>query len=117
MSPWAVRGRCVALVFLSVAAALAPAMPASAVEDAEVAHGHEIAQAACSPCHAIGPTGASPKVEALPFRDISRKYPVDSLQETLAEGVMVGHPGMPEFKMNETEIGDFLAFLKSVQVP
>lgn len=90
---------------------------ASAGEDEMVAKGRQIAEAACSPCHAVGPSGASPKAEAPLFRELGRKYPVDSLQETLAEGVLVGHPEMPEVKMTEAEIGAFIAYLKTIQVP
>jgi mono/diheme cytochrome c family protein len=86
-------------------------------EDAGVAQGRKIAQSACSPCHAIGVTGASPKAEAPLFRELGRKYPVESLEEALAEGVVVGHPGMPQVKMREPEIGAFLAWLKSIQTP
>lgn len=91
--------------------------PAGAAEDAAVKRGLEIAEAACADCHAIGSTGASPKAEAPLFRELGRKYPVESLEEALAEGVVVGHPGMPQVKMNEADIGAFLAYLKSIQVP
>ncbi|NLH81147.1 MAG: cytochrome c [Phyllobacteriaceae bacterium] len=86
-------------------------------EDAAVTEGRRIAHGACSPCHAVGPTGASPRAEAPPFRDLGHKYPVENLEEALAEGVVVGHPGMPEVKMNEREIAAFVAWLKTVQMP
>lgn len=82
-----------------------------------VAEGHRIARDACSPCHAIGRTGASPKAEAPVFRELGRKYPVENLEEALAEGVVVGHPQMPEVKMNEREIAAFVAWLKTIQSP
>jgi mono/diheme cytochrome c family protein len=105
-------GRAVLIAILSLAAG-----PVGAAEDAMVKRGREIAEAACADCHAIGSTGASPKAEAPIFRELGRKYPVESLEEALAEGVVVGHPGMPQVKMNEADIGSFLAYLKSVQVP
>lgn len=96
---------------------LVSATMAARGEDAAVAEGRRIAHDACSPCHAVGPTGASPKVEAPPFRDLGRKYPLENLEEALAEGVVVGHPGMPEVKMNEREIAAFVAWLKTIQTP
>lgn len=83
----------------------------------EVAAGARIAREACLPCHAIGATGASPKAEAPVFRELGRKYPVEALEEALAEGVVVGHPEMPEVKMSEREIADFIAWLKTIQDP
>lgn len=91
--------------------------PAAAAEEPAVGRGREIARSGCADCHAVGPSGASPKVEAPPFRELGRKYPVESLEEALAEGVVVGHPGMPQVKMNEAEIGAFIAWLKTIQVP
>lgn len=90
---------------------------AGAEEDPAVGRGRAIARGACADCHAVGPSGSSPKAEAPPFREIGRKYPVESLEEALAEGVVVGHPGMPQVKMNEAEIGAFLAWLKTIQMP
>lgn len=83
----------------------------------EIAEGARIARDACAPCHAIGPMGASPRAEALPFRDLGAKYAVENLEEALAEGIVVGHPDMPEVKMNEREIAAFVAWLKTLQSP
>jgi len=99
------------------AAIFVAASMATAAEDPAVKRGREIAEAACADCHAVGRSGASPKPEAPLFRELGRKYPVESLEEALAEGVVVGHPGMPQVKMNEAEIGAFLAWLKSIQTP
>jgi cytochrome c len=69
----------------------------------------------CSRCHAIGRAGASPHPAAPPFRTLSRKYPIEGLAETLAEGLSVGHPDMPEFVFEPDEIAAILAYLKSIQ--
>ena len=104
-------------VLLAVTAAALFSTSVFAAEDEAVALGRKIAEAACAPCHAIGTTGPSPKAEAPLFRELGRKYPVEQLEETLAEGVVVGHPGMPQVKMREGEIAAFIAFLKTIQVP
>jgi cytochrome c len=69
----------------------------------------------CSRCHAIGRTGASKHPDALPFRTLSSRYPIEALAESLAEGISVGNPDMPEFFFGHDEIAAILAYLKSVQ--
>jgi hypothetical protein len=39
---------------------------------------------------------------------------VDELQEALAEGIVVGHPDMPEFELAPKQIAAFLSYLKSL---
>lgn len=106
------------LRWMAVGGVLSQAIGAAgAADDSLVGRGREIAKAACADCHGVGPTGTSPKKEAPLFRELGRKYPVESLEEALAEGVVVGHPGMPQVKMNEAEIGAFIAYLKTIQMP
>ena len=109
-------GRRIGVLLAATTAALV-STTVFAGEDEAVTRGRKIAEAACAPCHAIGLTGPSPKVEAPLFRELGRKYPVEQLEETLAEGVVVGHPGMPQVKMREDEIAAFIAYLKTIQVP
>lgn len=78
-------------------------------------HGRQIAQANCSPCHAIGTFGESPYPEAPTFRTLSRNYRVDTLSEALAEGISVGHPAMPEFRFSADDVDDLVAYLSSIQ--
>jgi hypothetical protein len=37
------------------------------------------------------------------------------LQEALAEGIVTGHPTMPQFSFDADQVGDFLAFLKTLE--
>lgn len=97
------------------AVAMSTAGVAIAAEDEAIAAGRRIAEQACSPCHAIGRTDASPSAEAPAFRDLGHKYPAENLEEALAEGVVVGHPDMPEVKMTPREITDFVAWLKTIE--
>jgi hypothetical protein len=57
----------------------------------------------------------SPLPIAPPFRTLHRRYPVESLRESLAEGIMTAHQNMPEFRLEPDQINDFLAFLKSLE--
>ena len=69
----------------------------------------------CSRCHAIGKEGASPHPEAPPFRTLSSHYPVEDLAESLAEGIVSGHPDMPIFVFSATEVEAIIVYLKSIQ--
>ncbi|MCG8447737.1 MAG: cytochrome c [Hyphomicrobiales bacterium] len=76
--------------------------------------GRAFAEAECSQCHAIGEEAASPLKEAPPFREIVTLYPPESLAEALAEGIVTGHPGMPQFELEPDQIGDFIAYLETL---
>ena len=78
-------------------------------------HGRELVERHCSRCHAIDITGSSPHPEAPPFRTLGTRYPIDSLAEALAEGLVTGHPNMLEFMFEVHDVGAILAYLQSVQ--
>lgn len=80
-----------------------------------VERGRAFAQANCAACHAIGRDGASPLQSAPPLRTLHSRYPVEYLTEALAEGIMTGHPAMPQFKLELAQIGDLIAYLKSLE--
>jgi hypothetical protein len=42
-------------------------------------------------------------------------YPIEALEETLGEGIITGHPDMPEFRFESNEAGAIIAYLKSIQ--
>ena len=46
---------------------------------------------------------------APPFRDLHLKYPIETLQELLAEGIYTGHPTMPVFTLEPDQINDVLS--------
>jgi cytochrome c len=87
----------------------------NAVSAASVERGREYAQTHCGRCHAIGLADKSPFTPAPPFRTLHLRYPVEGLQEALAEGILTGHPAMPEFRLEPDQIADFIAFLKSLK--
>jgi mono/diheme cytochrome c family protein len=69
----------------------------------------------CARCHAVGPAGNSPRADAPAFRTLSGRYPIESLEEALGEGIMSGHPDMPEFKYDADDVGAIIDYLKSIQ--
>src|SRR5690242_12620868 len=92
------------------------ATSASASADAQsIRRGKAFARANCSYCHSIDKVSRSPRREAPPFRTLHRQYPVEALEDALAEGISFGHPRMPEFRLEPGEVGDFISFLKSLE--
>ncbi|MFO1185760.1 MAG: cytochrome c [Bauldia sp.] len=89
----------------------APALAQSAAAD----RGHALAVASCARCHAVEKTGDSPNPQSPPFRLLHQRYPVANLEEALAEGIFVGHAEMPQFEFDPREIGDFIAYLESLE--
>jgi mono/diheme cytochrome c family protein len=69
----------------------------------------------CARCHAVGRAGSSAHREAPAFRTLGQRYPIDSLAEALAEGLMTGHKDMPEFIFEIEDVDAILAYLHSVQ--
>lgn len=78
--------------------------------------GEELAKTHCAGCHAVGTIDKSPNEQAPPFRSLSQRYPLDDLQEALAEGIVVGHEGqeMPEFEFSPDDIADLIAHMKRI---
>jgi mono/diheme cytochrome c family protein len=103
-------------LLLSLAAGLS--ITAHVVGDARADNpqrGRALAEKHCAMCHAIERQGESPLRIAPPFRSLHFRYPVDSLQEALAEGIMTGHPQMPMFRFSPRDVGDLIAYLKTLE--
>lgn len=83
----------------------------------DAARGQDLAMRLCSGCHALPPATESPVPKAPEFADLAGRWPVESLAEALAEGIVVGHGDhvqMPEFSLDPEEIDDILAYLKTL---
>ena len=88
----------------------------AANDTVQIKQGQAIAEANCARCHAVGPDDESVVASAPAFRELGLRYPVDTLAEGLAEGIVTGHPAMPEFELQPEDIEAFLAYLNSIQV-
>jgi mono/diheme cytochrome c family protein len=71
----------------------------------------------CARCHAVGRVGRSAHPGAPEFRTLAHRYPIEELEEALGEGILSGHPHMPEFRFRADDVGAIIAYLKSIQVP
>jgi cytochrome c len=100
---------------LLLAALLAlPGVAAAQDEEALIVNGRAFAEENCARCHAVGPTGDSPLEAAPPFRRFQTMWPLESLEEALGEGIVVGHPDMPAFELESFEIDALIAYLGSL---
>jgi cytochrome c len=88
---------------------------ALAVEKDLTNKGEVLVKENCSRCHAIGKEGNSPHPEAPPFRTLSSRYPIEDLSESLAEGIVSGHPDMPIFVFGPADVEAIIDYLKSIQ--
>lgn len=77
--------------------------------------GRQFAQRNCARCHAVGQKGNSPIASAPPFRTFAKLWPLESIEEALAEGIVMDHPSMPEFTLTPRQINNFIAYLKTIQ--
>lgn len=101
-------GLAASLYFLAVT-------PGAAEMTTDVERGRVLVENQCAECHAIDRTGPSPLAIAPPFRDLHKRYPVESLEEAFAEGISTGHAEMPEFRFEPDQINDLIAYLKSLE--
>ena len=95
----------IAALWMTAAAAATPAEQ----------RGKTFALVNCARCHSVDRVTPSPLPIAPPFRKLHERYPVEGLAEALAEGIVTGHPTMPEFRLDPDQIHDLLSYLKSLE--
>ncbi|WP_436261603.1 c-type cytochrome [Mesorhizobium caraganae] len=98
-----------------VAMLLGSVLPAVAESIAD--HGKALVEVNCARCHAIGKTDKSTHPDAPAFRTLSKRYPITDLEEALAEGILTGHPDMPEWVASPDQIEAIIAYISSLQQP
>ncbi len=101
--------------FVAAAAIVAASSSLVLAEEGDVDHGKALVETNCARCHGVGENDTSAHPEAPEFRTLSMRYPVDALEEAFAEGIVTGHPDMPEFQATPEQIRDIIAYLASVQ--
>lgn len=99
-------------VLASVAAVWLASEPCQA--DPLVERGRALIEASCAACHAIAQSDESRHRDAPAFRTLWRRYPLESLEEALAEGIDSGHPDMPVFFADPGQIEAIIAYIASL---
>ena len=102
---------------LGIAALATLTFGAAAAEAQEPAarRGLTFVRTNCAGCHAIDKVSPSPLAIAPPFRTLHTRYPIENLEEALAEGIVTSHPTMPEFRLDPGQIADVIAFFKTLE--
>jgi cytochrome c len=103
------------LLIAGAAGALLFAVTGAQAQDPAAQRGLMFVRTHCAQCHAIDKISPSPLRAAPPFRALHLRYPVENLQEALAEGIVTGHPSMPEFRLDIGQVADVIAFLKTLE--
>jgi cytochrome c len=103
-------------LWLALGMALA-VTPAVAQDQALLKRGETLLARDCSRCHATTRAGESRHPQAPLFRQLGKRYPIEALEEALGEGIISGHPDMPEFRFAGDDVGAIIAYLKSIQEP
>jgi mono/diheme cytochrome c family protein len=88
---------------------------ATLAQEGRIQRGRTFAQINCASCHSIGRTGESPVRIAPTFRSLHTRYAIENLAEAFAEGIVTGHPTMPQFQLDAAQIGDLLAYMRSLE--
>lgn len=100
---------------IAIGGAAAPAAKGDDVLSPSAQRGRILVLENCARCHSVDKVGESPLKIAPPFRTLHQRYPVEDLEEPLAEGIVTGHPTMPEFRFDPGQVGDIIAYLKSLE--
>ena len=108
---WSMGLRYVSHTTLALAFVLALACPAAAEPD----RGEVLLRRHCGGCHAVGRAGESRKPPAPPLRELHKRYAPAVLGEALAEGLLTGHPLMPEFRFEPDDVRAIIRYLDSIQ--
>jgi mono/diheme cytochrome c family protein len=94
---------------------LCAGQPALAQQAPAAQRGLTFVRVHCAQCHSIDRVGDSPLTIAPAFRTLHLKYPIENLQRPLAEGIIAGHPTMPQFRLDPDQIADVIAYLKTLE--
>jgi mono/diheme cytochrome c family protein len=104
-----------AALALFAAVALLPGVAAAQSQRVLIQRGETLVRQHCALCHGIGRDDTSRYPNAPLFRELSKRYPVDVLEEALAEGFTSGHPAMPEYTFSADRAAAIVAYLMSIQ--
>jgi cytochrome c len=89
--------RSVLTAAIAISALLPPMAEAEEALSPPAQRGLVFVRTHCAKCHAIDRVSQSP------------------LPESLAEGIVTGHPSMPEFQLDPGQVNDVITYLKSLE--
>ena len=102
-------------LIVAIPAVLAMYCGTAVAQQTAKSRGEAIVIRHCAMCHAIGGAVTSPLAPARPFRTLGSSYPIESLEEPLRNGALMGHPAMPGFSFSPIEASAIVRYLQSIQ--
>ena len=108
------HGRWPAILLAAIASCLT-GQSALAQQSPQAQRGLTLLRAHCEQCHAIDKVSDSSLAIAPPFRTLHLKYPIESLERPLTEGIIAGHPTMPQFRFQRDQVVDIIDYLKTLE--
>jgi cytochrome c len=100
---------------LMLSLALLAYAPSASAQSPAAQRGLTFVRAHCAQCHAIDKASESQLPIAPAFRTLHLKYPIENLERPLSEGIIAGHPTMPQFRLDPDQVRDVIAYLKSLE--
>src|SRR5215468_8677011 len=107
-------GRALGLV-VALGALLSLASSPTLAQSPAAQRGLAFVRVHCAQCHAVDKVSDSPLTIAPPFRTLHLKFPIESLRRRLAEGIVAGHPTMPQFRLDPDQLADVMAYLQTFE--
>lgn len=88
-------------------------IPRRSIDVVGVERGRSIAELRCAICHAVGPTGDSPRLTAPPFRTLHMSYDRVAFAKRLGEIAGDGSHTMPGYDLSRDDFDDLVTYLSS----
>jgi mono/diheme cytochrome c family protein len=83
---------------------------AASAKAADAAHGEQIARRWCAPCHVVSADQKQASADVATFAAVARSKTDAQIANFLADP----HPKMPDLKLSRDEIGDLVAYIRSL---
>jgi mono/diheme cytochrome c family protein len=103
-------------LLLSAACVSQPTDKSAALIDPRIAEGRFLADVHCAACHTFTARDQAKRSTAPPLYTLSQRYPISDLRAPLSQGIVVGHPEMPQFRFRPEDVDALIAYLDSIQV-
>ncbi|MEC9344026.1 MAG: cytochrome c [Pseudomonadota bacterium] len=89
--------------------------PPAVAADSSTERGLRLAETNCARCHAIGTEGESAHPDAPPFRTLSQRFAIDTIDEALLAKATPAHSDMPQFAITPGQAVAIADYIASVQ--
>ena len=100
---------------IALGALLSSASQAALAQSPAAQRGLTFVRVHCAQCHSIDKVSVSPLTIAPEFRTLHLKYPIENLRRPLLEGIVAGHPTMPQFRLDSDQVSDVIVYLETLE--